>query len=63
VGDAAFSLQQIISGRIGGVVESVSDAKTSAQALKYQHREYNTIMLPTHDPQNAARLASLGRLK
>lgn len=61
VGDAAFSLQQIISGRVGGVVENVSDAKASAQALKIQHQEYNTIMLPTHDPQNAQRLASLRR--
>jgi glyoxylase-like metal-dependent hydrolase (beta-lactamase superfamily II) len=60
VGDAAFSLQQIISGRIGGVVENVSDAKASSQTLKYQHKKYNTIMLPTHDPQNAERLASLG---
>ena len=59
VGDAAFSLSQIISGRIVGVVENVSDAKASAQALKQQHLEFNTIMLPTHDPQNPERLAAL----
>ena len=59
VGDAAFSLSQIISGRIGAVVENVSDARASAQALKQQYRDFSTIMLPTHDPENAERLTTL----
>lgn len=59
VGDAAFSMSQILSGGIGGVVENVADAKASAHALKQQYEEFNTIMLPTHDPNNAERLTDL----
>lgn len=59
VGDAAFSLSQIISGKIGGVVENVADAKISTQLLKQQYQAFDTIMLPTHDPQNAERLTVL----
>ena len=56
VGDAAFSLDQITSGEIGGIVASVPDARASAKALKQQFEAFGTIMLPTHDPGNAERL-------
>ena len=56
VGDAAFSLAQIQSGEIGGIVESHTDAMLSAQMLKNQYESFGTVMLPTHDPDNAARL-------
>lgn len=56
VGDAAFSLAQIQSGEIGGIVESHTDAVRSTQMLKNQYESFGTVMLPTHDPDNAARL-------
>jgi len=56
VGDAAFSLDQIIIGEIGGIVASVPDTRRSAKALKQQYQAFNTVLLPTHDPGNADRL-------
>lgn len=55
VGDAAFSLDQIKNGEIGGIVESHADAARSAQMLKQQIDGFGTIMLPTHDPDNRVR--------
>jgi glyoxylase-like metal-dependent hydrolase (beta-lactamase superfamily II) len=59
VGDAAFSLDQIRNGEIGGIVENHSDAVKSAGMLKEQIKAFGTIMLPTHDPDNALRLSQL----
>ncbi|MEM1235167.1 MAG: N-acyl homoserine lactonase family protein [Pseudomonadota bacterium] len=59
VGDAAFTLNQIIRGDIGGIVENVADTRRSALTLKQQLEAFNTVMLPTHDPENATRLGSL----
>lgn len=56
VGDAAFTLEQIQTGEIGGIVESHSQAVRSAQLLKEQYDAFGTIMLPTHDPNNAERM-------
>ncbi|WP_299786320.1 N-acyl homoserine lactonase family protein [uncultured Marivita sp.] len=56
VGDAAFSLDQIQSGEIGGIVENHADAVRSVGILKRQFDAFGTIMLPTHDPGNASRL-------
>jgi N-acyl homoserine lactone hydrolase len=56
IGDAAFSLTQIQSGEIGGIVENHADAVRSAWMLRNQYESYGTIMLPTHDLDNAARL-------
>lgn len=56
VGDAAFSLDQIRNGEIGGIVENHTEAVRSAQMLKQQYDTFGTIMLPTHDPDNAERL-------
>lgn len=56
VGDAAFSLDQIRSGEIGGIVENHSEAVRSARKLKEQYEAFGTMMLPTHDPDNARRL-------
>ncbi|MEM9207553.1 MAG: N-acyl homoserine lactonase family protein [Pseudomonadota bacterium] len=56
VGDAAFSLNQIENGEIAGIVETVADARTTLDNLRLQVREFGTIMLPAHDPGNAARL-------
>ena len=55
-GDAAFSLAQIESGEIGGIVESTTDARESSSKLREQYTKLGTIMLPTHDPGNAKRL-------
>lgn len=57
VGDAAFTLAQIQSGEIGGIVETHADAVHSANMLKQQFETFGTVMLPTHDPDNAGRLA------
>jgi len=59
VGDAAFSLDQILTGEIGGIVENVGDARRSAAALKLEVEAAGTVMLPTHDPGNGARLVGL----
>ncbi|MEM9605228.1 MAG: N-acyl homoserine lactonase family protein [Pseudomonadota bacterium] len=59
VGDAAFTLDQILTGETAGIVESVPDTEASAATLKTQFEDFNTVMLPTHDPDNAARLRSL----
>lgn len=56
VGDAAFSLDQIESGEFGGIVENVSDTRESATKLRNQTTEFKTMMLPTHDPNNAQRM-------
>lgn len=56
VGDAVFSLAQIRSGEIGGIVENYADAVNSAGMLKRQFEIFGTTMLPTHDPDNAVRL-------
>ncbi len=56
VGDAAFSLDQILTGEIGGIVESHLEAVRSAMMLKEQYEAFGTIMLPTHDPDSAERL-------
>lgn len=58
VGDAAFSLSQIMSGHVGGVSENVTEAQESTKKLRQQYQAYNTIMLPTHDSQNTQRLLS-----
>ncbi|MEM8776888.1 MAG: N-acyl homoserine lactonase family protein [Pseudomonadota bacterium] len=59
VGDAAFNLNQIMFGEIGGIVESVPDARASSELLKLQHQTFGTEMLPTHDPDNRERLQQL----
>ncbi|MEL6324100.1 MAG: MBL fold metallo-hydrolase [Pseudomonadota bacterium] len=59
VGDAAFTLGQIETGEIGGIVDNVPDTRASASLLKRQHQAFNTVMLPTHDPDNASRLRAL----
>lgn len=59
VGDAAFTLRQILTGETGGIVDSVPDTRASAQTLKRQHEGFGTVMLPTHDPENTARLSAL----
>lgn len=58
-GDAAFSLEQIETGEIGGIVENVADTRASAAALKDQRAAFGTVILPTHDPDNAAHLQRL----
>ncbi|MEM6986996.1 MAG: N-acyl homoserine lactonase family protein [Pseudomonadota bacterium] len=58
-GDAAFTLDQILSEQMAGIVENVVDARQSLQRLKQQHSAFNTVMLPTHDPDNADRLRAL----
>ena len=59
VGDAAFTLGQIETGEIGGIVDNVSDTRTSAAFLKRQYEDFSTVMLPTHDPDNASRLQAI----
>lgn len=59
VGDAAFTLDQIETGEIGGIVDNVADTRASATLLKRQYDNFNTVMLPTHDPDNASRLKTL----
>ncbi|MEM6792515.1 MAG: N-acyl homoserine lactonase family protein [Acidobacteriota bacterium] len=58
-GDAAFSLDQILTGKTPGIVENVRDARSSARALRRQHLDFGTVLLPTHDPANAGRLRKL----
>jgi len=58
-GDAAFTLGQIKDQQMAGIVESAPDARGSLGALRDQMRAFQTVMLPTHDPENAARLAAL----
>lgn len=59
VGDAAFSLRQIIDEEIGGIVANVPDTRRSAKLLKQQNEVFRTVMLPTHDAENSARLSAL----
>jgi N-acyl homoserine lactone hydrolase len=59
VGDAAFSQRQAVDGDIGGIVENHRAATTSAQLLKAQLTQFQTVLLPTHDTENASRLRAL----
>lgn len=59
VGDAAFTLDQIETGGIGGIVDNVADTRASAALLKRQYDNFNTVMLPSHDPDNSSRLMTL----
>lgn len=59
VGDAAFSQRQAVDGDIGGIVENHRAATTSAQLLKAQLTQFQTVLLPTHDTENASRLRVL----
>ncbi|MGL4239447.1 N-acyl homoserine lactonase family protein [Tabrizicola sp.] len=58
-GDAAFTLAQIIRGEVGGIVENHPEAVASASLLEQQIRRFDTILLPTHDPDNQQRLSTL----
>lgn len=59
VGDAAFTLDQVIAGEIGGIVENHSAAVQSSAQLKAQFEQFRTVLLPTHDPDNAERMLNL----
>lgn len=59
VGDAAFTLDQIVTGETGGIVDNIPDARASGLSLKRQYEAFRTVMLPTHDPENTARLKSI----
>jgi glyoxylase-like metal-dependent hydrolase (beta-lactamase superfamily II) len=59
VGDAAFTLNQVIAGEIGGIVENYSAAVQSSVLLKTQVEQFGTVLLPTHDPDNAERMINL----
>lgn len=59
-GDAAFTLNQIKSGQIAGIVEEYAAAQQTLDLLRQQHAALGTIMLPTHDPDNRNRLLALG---
>ncbi|MFK7753382.1 MAG: MBL fold metallo-hydrolase [Sedimentitalea sp.] len=59
VGDAAFTVGQIQDGTVAGIVENHRAALDSAMLLKLQMKHFQTVMLPTHDPGNVARLADL----
>ncbi|MEL7012574.1 MAG: N-acyl homoserine lactonase family protein [Pseudomonadota bacterium] len=59
VGDAAFTLDQIETGEIGGIVDNVADTRASAAVLKRQYEDFDTVMLPTHDPENESRLRAI----
>lgn len=58
-GDAAFSLGQIQSGEMAGIVEQVSEARRTLGLLRRQYAEFGTVMLPTHDPGNRERLLAI----
>lgn len=57
-GDAAFSLEQVMTRQIGGIVENHAAATQSSELLKAQVTRFQTMLLPTHDPDNADRLRS-----
>jgi len=59
VGDPAFTLDPIETGETGGMVDIVSDMRASATLLKRQYEDFNTVMLPTHDPENEERLRAI----
>ncbi len=58
-GDAAFTQDQVKRGEIAGIVENHRDAVQSAKQLKAQVTQFQTILLPTHDPHNTSRLRQL----
>lgn len=59
VGDAAFTLNQVMSGEIGGIVENHGAAVQSSKLLKTQFEQFQTVLLPTHDLDNAERMTNL----
>lgn len=58
-GDVAFSSDQVMKAEIGGIVENHAEATRSSKQLKAQVRQFQTVLLPTHDPDNASYLAAL----
>jgi N-acyl homoserine lactone hydrolase len=61
VGDAAFTAAQIETGELGGIVESVTQARRSSESLLRQAKSFGTIMLPSHDPDTPTRLLAAVR--
>ena len=49
-GDVAFSLDQVMNAEIGGIVENYAEALTSSEQLRDQVTQFQTVLLPTHDP-------------
>lgn len=55
-GDAAFSTEQIETGRMAGIVEDWEAARATLSRLRAQMADHGTVVLPTHDPQAGLRL-------
>jgi N-acyl homoserine lactone hydrolase len=57
-GDAAFSQSQVLDSEMAGIVEDPAAARDTLAQIKDQLRRYPTVFLPSHDPDNATRLAA-----
>jgi N-acyl homoserine lactone hydrolase len=55
-GDAAFSQAQLLSGAVAGISADAKSSRSTYATLLAYARLRPTIFLPSHDPDNAARL-------
>jgi N-acyl homoserine lactone hydrolase len=55
-GDAAYSQDQMLQGRVDGIAPSDDEALATLSRLQQLVAERPTVFLPTHDPDSAARL-------
>jgi len=56
-GDAVYSEQQLQRGTIDGVAESAAQHRDSMRRIRELCTRRNVIVVPTHDPEGARRLA------
>lgn len=58
-GDAVYSEAQLLRNGIDGVAINAGEAQESVERLRELCREAPTVVLPTHDPDSAARLEAM----
>ncbi len=56
-GDATYSEGALLAGRIDGVVQDARAHRRSTAQLRDLCRRHNVVVVPTHDPEGASRLA------
>ena len=57
VGDAAYSQENLLAGRVDGISPKAAIARDTMARLAALAAERPTVLLPTHDPDAADRLA------
>ena len=57
VGDAAYSQDNLLAGRVDGISPKAANARATMARLAALAAERPTVLLPTHDPAAADRLA------